>query len=196
MGTSIILLNDETGFVRLYPDWISNADEIFAGLAEAIDWQSRTIRLFGKSHPIPRLERWVGETGVGYRYSGQDYVADGWPRLLVSLPAALLEQFGWHSNGALLNYYRTGQDSMGWHADDEPELGDNPNVGILSLGQARSFQLRRSADHRDKLSVELGSGSLVWMSGPTQVNWQHSLPKRANQGARISCTFRNIRPEQ
>jgi len=192
MGTSIILLNDETGIIRLYPDWLTNADEIFAELVSDIAWQGRNIRLFGKTHPIPRLEQWIGAPGVAYRYSGQAYVAEGWPASLAELPKRLSEQFGWQSNGALLNYYRTGQDSMGWHSDNEPELGVNPSVAILSFGQARTLLLRRICNHQQKLAAELAGGSLLWMSGAVQTYWQHSLPRRATGAPRISCTFRNI----
>ncbi|WP_320823292.1 alpha-ketoglutarate-dependent dioxygenase AlkB family protein [Reinekea sp.] len=192
MLTSIKLLDDETGNIRLYPDWLANADEIFNELASSGAWQGRNIRLFGKAHPIPRLEQWIGAPGVAYRYSGHAYVAQGWPVHLAELPKRLLEQFAWQSNGALLNYYRSGQDSMGWHSDNEPELGVHPSVAILSLGQARSLLLRRIDDHRQKIKVELLGGSLLWMAGATQTYWQHSLPKRAKKAARISCTFRNI----
>jgi len=192
MLTSIKLLDDETGNIRLYPDWLANADEIFAELETSIAWQGRTIRLFGKAHAIPRLEQWIGAPGVAYRYSGQSYVAQGWPATLAALPDRLLEEFAWQSNGALLNYYRNGQDSMGWHSDNEPELGVNPSVAILSLGQARTLLMRRIDNHQNKLVLELTGGSLLWMSGATQDYWQHSLPKRANRTGRISCTFRNI----
>ncbi|MNT49849.1 hypothetical protein D3C72_1867260 [compost metagenome] len=97
-------------------------------------------------------------------------------------------------NGVLLNYYRDGQDSMGWHSDDEPELGRNPTVASLNLGGSRRFDLRRKGGSRIEHSLELGHGALLVMSGPTQHHWQHQVAKtRTPCAPRLNLTFRWIR---
>jgi len=191
MVTPIQINNDQTGLVELYPDWNQNSG-LFDSLKQQAVWQRRTIRLFGKTHPIPRLESWVGDQGVCYVYSGQTYVASGWPDILLPVVESLRRQFGWQANGALLNYYRNGSDSMGWHSDDEPELGPNPSLAILSLGASRQMQLRNIENPSQKLSVNLTPSSLLWMHGSVQHHWQHALPKRARSEERISVTFRKI----
>jgi len=92
----------------------------------------------------------------------------------------------------LLNYYRNGRDSNGWHSDDEPELGDNPVIASLSLGAPRDFQLRSKRDKSLKQTLSLEHGSLLVMRGTTQRCWQHQIPKRANAASRINLTFRTI----
>ena len=98
-------------------------------------------------------------------------------------------------NCVLLNLYRDGQDSMGWHSDDEPELGPDPSVASLSLGATRRFQLRRRRDRRTRVDLDLRHGSLLVMGPPTQAHWQHAVPKRpkaSGAGPRVNLTFRYI----
>jgi alkylated DNA repair dioxygenase AlkB len=148
--------------------------------------------LFGKYHWIPRKEAWIAESGVRYTYSRQSYAGTGWHPALEQIAERLEQQFNWVSNGALLNYYRDGSDKMGWHSDNEPELGQYPNIAILSLGSTRQLQFRQTAEPSEKLKIDLPNGSLLWITGKTQSHWQHSLPKRAQREARISCTFRKV----
>ncbi|EAR10936.1 alpha-ketoglutarate-dependent dioxygenase AlkB family protein [Reinekea blandensis] len=192
MQTPVTLLDDDSGLVKLYPEWLRNSEAFYQYCRQNLDWQSRTIRLFGKAHVIPRLECWLGDPGLRYGYSGQEYVASGWPEGFKSLLDRFQSQHDFAPNGALMNYYRSGADTMGWHADDEPELGLNPTIAILSLGGARDFHFRQHKDHSQKLKLRLPEGSLLLMSGAVQHHWQHALPKRAQARPRISCTFRRI----
>lgn len=182
--------------ISVYSGWLQDDPiDLFEALKNTVLWQSRQITLFGRAHTIPRLESFVGEQGVAYGYSAARYEANGWPVALQTSMVALSAQLGWQPNAALLNYYRNGADSMGWHADDEPEMGREPTVAILSLGATRDLRFRRRDDHKTVLNAKLDAGSLLLMSGNIQHQWQHALPKRANAGERISCTFRKIRTE-
>lgn len=186
------IVNDETGRIVLYPNWASEPDVLFKQLIEDVVWKTRTIRLFGKTSTIPRQEAWVGDAGVQYKYSHQIYTTDPWPEVLEPIVNGLKEGVA-PFNGALLNYYADGSDSMGWHSDDEPELGVNPSVAILSLGAQRDLRFRKKGNPKEAITVPLPKGSLLVMNGAIQHHWQHALPKRAKAAARISCTFRAVR---
>jgi alkylated DNA repair dioxygenase AlkB len=93
----------------------------------------------------------------------------------------------------LLNLYRDGRDGMGWHADDEPELGRNPVIASVSLGAERRFCLRHRRRRDLKIDLPLPHGSLLCMSGATQHHWLHALPKtRRPAGERINLTLRQV----
>lgn len=159
---------------------------------ENLPWEQSRVRVYGREHPIPRLEAWLGDVGVRYGYSGQSRIMKGWPAHWRPLLGAVGEAAGTDFNFALANWYRDGADRMGWHADNEAGLGRNPTVATLSFGDARDFRLRRNDNHRQTLTVKLNRGDLVVMSGAMQHHWQHSLPARAKAGDRISLTFRRI----
>jgi len=118
------------------------------------------------------------------------------PRPWRALPLEIKQQIeaatGEVFNSVLINFYRDGQDSNGWHADDEPELGYEPVIASFSLGAKRDFHLREKRDHSNKVKIGLDPGSLLMMRGQTQATWQHQIPKRANATARINLTFRTI----
>ncbi|MDN3648305.1 alpha-ketoglutarate-dependent dioxygenase AlkB [Reinekea marina] len=193
MSKPITIIDDGLSRVQVYSDWLNNADACFEKLQQEVEWQHRKIILFGKEHSIPRQESWVGEQGVGYQYSGHRYIAAGWPECLANVPAQIEKAFGWKANSALLNFYTDGQNSMGWHSDDEPELGHNPTIMILSVGEPRTFQMRHKKEKQQKHAIELAHGSLLIMSKETQHHWQHAIPKRAKiKQPRISCTFRKV----
>lgn len=170
-----------------------NSEAVFEQLKDLPIWTSRQIQLFGKYHVIPRLESWVADPGLSYRYSGKTYTPAIWPEELSNIRDSIELEFGWRANGCLLNRYRSGVDSMGWHADNEPELGLNPTVFILSLGSNRDIMFRALDPMSRKIKIFLSSGDLLLMSGGLQHHWQHSLPKRAHADERISCTFRQIK---
>ncbi|MFQ3261162.1 alpha-ketoglutarate-dependent dioxygenase AlkB family protein [Reinekea sp.] len=194
MSKPITLIDDGLSCVEVYSDWLDNADACFEKLLQEIDWKYREITLFGTQHTIPRKEAWVGEKGIAYRYSGHTYIANGWPEGLIKLPKLINRHFGWQANSALLNYYADGQQSMGWHSDNEPELGVDPTIVILSLGESRTLQLRHKSEKSKKHAIDLAHGSLLVMSKETQQNWQHAIPKRMKvKQPRISCTFRCVK---
>lgn len=184
--------------VSLDPQWLpaDEADALFATLRVTLPWQVHRVRLFGREHPAPRLSCWMGDAGASYRYSGVRHEPAPWPDALAALRERLRLELGAPFNSVLANLYRDGRDAMGWHADDERELGPAPVIASLSLGATRRFALR----HRPsglKHAIELTHGSLLVMAGATQRRWQHALPRSVRQvGERINLTFRVVAPSR
>lgn len=181
--------------IVLYDDFFDqhSSECLFQELLENIDWQQDTIRLFGKSFLVPRLSAWYGDPGTRYTYSGLTLEPLPWLVPLTTIRTQLDDVLGINFNSVLLNLYRDGNDGMGWHSDDEPELGPNPVIASLSLGAVRNFKLRHKTK-TDKLSLDLKSGSLLLMQGTTQTYWQHSVAKTKKPvEPRINLTFRVIK---
>ena len=173
----------------------SRADALHGALRAEIAWQQHCLRLFGRLIEAPRLSAWIGDPGASYRYSGTRFDPRAWTRTVASLRDALNARVGARFNSVLANLYRDGRDSMGWHADDEPELGGQPLIASLSFGAARNFRLRSRSDKRVVLTIELEHGSMLVMAGDTQRLYQHEVPKVRGQVAeRINLTFRRILP--
>ncbi|PSJ44808.1 alpha-ketoglutarate-dependent dioxygenase AlkB [Zobellella endophytica] len=179
------------GRLLWWPDaFAAEADAWFARLRCEIPWQQHRLRLFGRELDEPRLSCWMGE--AAYRYSGQTRAPEPWHPLVAEIGRRLAELCGQPFNGVLLNLYRDGRDSMGWHADDEPELGAEPVIASVSLGAARCFVLRHPGSG-ERRRLELGHGSLLVMAGEMQHHWQHALPKTAGiDRPRINLTFRRL----
>lgn len=176
--------------------WIpgARADMLFQQLSHEVDWQSRTIRIFGREIVQPRLLAFQGDPGIRYRYSGGDYEALPWHPAIEMIRNRLEIELGVRFNSVLINLYRDGRDCMGWHADDEPELGQNPAIASVSLGQKRRFVLRSRALPRQSIELVPPHGSLLVMAGDIQHAWQHQVPRTARAvGPRINLTFRRIR---
>ncbi|ASC73576.1 hypothetical protein XM38_045450 [Halomicronema hongdechloris C2206] len=200
--SSLLMLNSEPcqrhqlpdGELFYYPQWVSDPPSLFEHLQQTIPWRQDWISLYGKRHPLPRLTAWYGDPGAAYTYSGIAMAPQPWTPTLARLKAALESVAGVPFNSVLLNYYRHGRDSMGWHSDDEPELGPNPVIASLSLGGSRRFVLRhKSKPQLAKLDLTLASGSLLIMAAATQHHWQHRVPKTTKPVApRINLTFRCI----
>jgi alkylated DNA repair dioxygenase AlkB len=172
-----------------------SADEAAALLTQLtaeVAWEQRSIRIFGQEIPQPRLTAWYGDADARYTYSGLAWEPRPWLPALQALLQRLEAATGAPFNSVLLNLYRDGRDSMGWHADDEPELGSAPAIASLSLGATRRFRLRpRAGLGHAPFGLDLPSGSLLLMRGPTQQHWQHALPKTARPiGPRLNLTFR------
>ncbi|WP_286237354.1 alpha-ketoglutarate-dependent dioxygenase AlkB family protein [Neptuniibacter halophilus] len=178
----------------LEPDFLPASDQEaqLARLSQEINWHQDKIRLFGREQLIPRLQAFMGAPGIHYRYSGLTLEASGWHPVVEHYRQRLLQATGTEFNAVLLNLYRDGQDSMGWHRDNEPELGKDPVIASLSLGASRRFLLRHQGDQR-RLELTLTGGSLLWMGRGIQQQWQHSIPKtrRCNM-PRINLTFRQV----
>ncbi|MDU9415686.1 alpha-ketoglutarate-dependent dioxygenase AlkB [Pseudomonas sp. zfem005] len=182
--------------LRFEPHWLSveEADDWFARLVAETPWEQPSVHLHGRDYPVPRLLAWYGDAEASYRYSGLVHRPLPWTPLLAEIRARVQEAVGQPLNGALLNYYRDGQDSMGWHSDDEAELGRDPLIASLNLGGTRRFDLRRKGSGRIGHSLQLGHGVLLVMSGPTQHHWQHQVAKtRTPCDPRLNLTFRWIR---
>ncbi len=173
-------------------DWLSaaEADALLAKLEARSDWTQGRIRMFGREIPEPRLTFFEGDSGLRYTYAHRSLEGQGWSPELETLRDRFASDFGIRTNTVLANLYRDGQDSMGWHRDNEPELGPDPLVVSLSLGATRDFDVRRDADkwtHR----FALGHGDLLLMGSDSQTNWTHSIPKRLKiNSLRINLTFR------
>jgi len=169
-------------------------DAIFETLKDEIFWKQEPIKLFGKTIMQPRLTALYGDPNVPYGYSGIRMTSQPFSPALQVIKARIEPLAGVAFTHVLLNRYRDGKDSMGWHRDNEKELGINPVIGSVSFGAARDFQFRLYKTKSEKRSLMLSHGSLLIMKGETQHHWEHQIPKRANvEGERINLTFRVIR---
>lgn len=186
--------------MRLCPGWLgrSEADALLTSLREAVAWENHRVRLFGRELPSPRLSCWIGDPGTGYTYSGTRFEPRPWPEPLLDLRQRVERDCDARFNSVLANLYRDGDDAMGWHSDDEPELGHAPVIASLSLGATRRFRLRPKrakvvGERVASQAIELEHGSLLRMAGETQRHYQHALPRtRSVRDARINLTFRWI----
>ncbi|WP_075990015.1 alpha-ketoglutarate-dependent dioxygenase AlkB family protein [Vibrio fluvialis] len=168
----------------------TQADHAFSVLTQELDWQQEAITLFGKSVLQPRLQAWYGDKA--YTYSGLTMPPKAWTPMLTDLKQRCEVLTGQAFNSVLANLYRDGQDSMGWHQDNEPELGQQPVIASLSLGETRRFVLRH-LHSKEKFELPLSHGSLLIMAGNTQHFWQHCVPKTVRAlEPRINLTFRLI----
>jgi alkylated DNA repair dioxygenase AlkB len=185
----------EGAWVDVQNDWLpaDEATALFETLIVELAWEQRHIVLFGKQILQPRLIAWAGE--LPYRYSGQTLERRPWPEVTRAVRARVNATVHVEFNHVLINRYRDGQDSMGYHADAEPELGADPVVATLSLGAARRFSLRRHDKRAAEppMSLWLQHGSLLVMGGSCQRHYRHAIP-RAERAAepRISLTFRKL----
>jgi len=162
------------------------ADRYFVELRDTLAWEQKP-GVFG--HMQPRLTASYGDEGATYRYSGTENVALPWTATMLEIKEKI-EAVQGEYNYCLLNRYRSGSDSMGWHADDEPEMGNV--IGSLSLGATRQFRIRHNATREIK-TFSVKSGTLIIMAGTMQQFWKHDVPKtKENVGERINLTFRKI----
>jgi alkylated DNA repair dioxygenase AlkB len=184
------------GRLDYYPQALAGqqADRLFADLRAQLDWACEPIVMFGREVMQPRLVAFYGERGLCYRYSGKTLKASGWPGLLEGLRGQLECMLGEPFNSALCNLYRDGSDYMGWHADNEPELGQEPVIASVSLGARRRFVLK-TRDGTERHEISPAHGSLLVMSGTLQQQWLHQVPRtRRSVGERINLTFRTVVP--
>lgn len=185
----------QDGDVRLYRQWFppDEARDWFDRLHREIRWRQSSIRMHGKTLPVPRLDAWYGDPGRAYTYSGLRFEPLAWTPGLRSLRLELEAQLGYQFNSVLANLYRDGRDSVAWHSDDEPELGSEPVIASISLGAERRFALKHKYRRQPSLRLDLPPGSLLLMAGATQRYWVHQLAKTTRPvGPRINLTFRRI----
>jgi alkylated DNA repair dioxygenase AlkB len=169
-------------------------EKIFEQLRHETKWQHDHVVVWGKRHLQPRLTAWYGDSGRSYSYSGTEMHALPWTNLLLDLKRKVEEFTGAEFNSVLLNLYRDQRDRMGFHSDNERELGPEPTIASLSYGETRTllFKHKRKKDLPPK-SVSLTSGSLLLMKGVTQQNWNHGINSESHPcGPRINLTFRRI----
>ena len=182
---------------NFYPPSVSDA--FLAELTSELAWEQGEITLFGKKVLEPRLSAWYGDAGKSYTYSGKKQEPLPWQSGLLQIKTdaekAIVEHLKCdiYLNSVLCNYYRNGQDSMGFHADNEKELGQNPVIASINFGETRRFQFRRRDDKVVKYELELTHGSLLVMAGAMQQHWLHAVPKEPKRTKpRINLTFRHI----
>lgn len=179
-----------------YPNFFdqTDANAIFEKLKTSTNWQQDEITVFGKKHLQPRLTALFGNNGKSYSYSNIKMMPSPWTALLEKIKLKIQSVVQTNFSTVLLNFYRSGQDSNGWHADDEKELGQNPVIASVSFGAPRFFYLKHITNKSLKQKILLEHGSLLVMSGTTQHFWKHQIPKTTKQVAeRINLTFRLIR---
>lgn len=198
-ATSIEFQNNllpERGQAYLLPFFFNQAQSshLFVRLLNDIQWKQEPITLFGRKIMQPRLTAWQGE--AGYAYSGTQMKAQAWSPVVQEIKEKVENACGQRFSGALLNLYRDGSDSMGWHRDNEKELGPEPFIASVSFGASRTFHMRLYDDKKVKRTLSLGDGSLLVMAEATQRFWEHSVPKTARKiGPRINITFRRLFPD-
>lgn len=191
--TDLQLPDSDIGY---YPNFVkpSEADQYFKVLKETTPWQQDDIRVFGKTYPQPRLTALFGDNDKPYSYSNITLYPHRFTDELLELRNKLKTELGVHFTSCLLNLYRNGKDSNGWHADDEKVLGKNPVIASVTLGQERYFHLKHKSKKDLKHKLLLGHGSLLLMKGETQHCWYHQIPKTAKRvQERINITFRVIK---
>ena len=160
-----------------------------------IPWERHRLKIFGRTLDAPRLSCWIGDADATYTYSRTRFVPHPWTPALSELRRAVETMCDARFNSVLCNLYRDGNDAMGWHSDNEQELGEEPVIASLSFGATRRFRLRHRADPSQRLDIDLAAGSLLLMRGATQENYQHDLPRTKRiVGERINLTFRLIHP--
>lgn len=180
--------------VDWYPHWLSpdEAAIAFSALVDEVQWKQDLIRTPGGVKPLPRLTAWQGDPGAVYVYSGIRNEPSPWTPTVQALKSLAEATCGTRFNSVLLNRYRSGEDSMGWHADREPELGEQPVIASVSLGVPRRFDFRHNETGQLR-AFELTSGSLLVMCGRTQREWRHRIAKAPGVRAeRINLTFRSV----
>lgn len=181
--------------VRYYPNFLSEAQatDYFQTLLKTTPWREDSITLFGKTYPQPRLTALYGEEAKPYTYSGITMNPLPFEHIHLEIKKRIQDVCPENFTTVLLNLYRNGQDSNGWHSDDEKELGANPIIASISLGARRVFQLKHSARKDERYKFSLQHGSLLIMQGETQHYWKHQIPKTKKQcSPRINMTYRII----
>jgi alkylated DNA repair dioxygenase AlkB len=172
-------------------------ESLYDQLVDETPWEQKPITIYGKTFMQPRLIAWYGDPGKTYRYSGASFTPLPFTTLLGRLKDRVEDLLGVEFNSVLLNYYRGGADSIGFHSDDEPELGREPVIVSLSYGSPRTFVFKHKRKSHPDVKVDLGDGDLLVMMGKTQENWKHGVNKlRATHPdfakGRVNLTFRRI----
>lgn len=169
-------------------------ENYFAELFKKMPWEADELMMFGRRIITKRKTAWIGDQGIRYTYSHRTKIPTPWSPPLIEIKTKIEKITSAQFNACLLNLYHSGQEAMGWHSDDEKELGNDPLIASLSLGTARKFSFRHKTT-KEKVSLELVDGQLLLMKGETQKYWSHSLHRSAKiHEPRINLTFRYIHP--
>jgi len=189
-------LNLPDSTISYYPDFITKkiANNLFEALRHKVPWQQENIKVFGKIYPQPRLIALYGNNGKPYSYANISMQPNEFTPELLDLKQSIETKTTAIFTTCLLNLYRNGKDSNGWHSDNEKELGKNPVIASITLGQERFFHLKHRSKKDQKHKILLAHGSLLLMQGETQHHWLHQIPKTAKPiKERINLTFRVIK---
>ncbi len=181
--------------VVYYPTFFNpkESNELFNTLLNSIKWRQDQITVFGKTYPQPRLTALYADNDKSYSYSDITMTPDSFTEELVCIKEKIEGISKTRFTTCLLNLYRDGQDSNGWHADNEKELGKNPTIASVSLGEERWFHFKHKKDKSLRQKILLQNGSLLIMKGKTQDHWLHQIPKTKKViSPRINLTFRII----
>jgi alkylated DNA repair dioxygenase AlkB len=184
-------------YIYIY-NFFSNLEcnEFYMRLKEQIKWKQESMNMYGKQLNFPRLTAWYGDRDKPYSFSGIKLQPNPWTEDLLLIKSKVESQTDKVFNSVLLNQYRDGNDSISWHTDAEPELGNNPVIASVTFGATRKFQLRHK-ETKEKIELELVNGSLLVMQGELQHFWQHQIPKSTTvKNGRINLTFRSIYPKK
>ncbi len=167
--------------------------DLFYYLQQNLCWQQPNVTVYNKTGPIPRLQCFISENNIEYGYSHSKLIVEPWPDILLAMRKRLERHLNQPLNSLLVNYYRDGNDTMGWHSDDEAELGHQPTIVCISLGAERVLKLKHKASNK-VTNLKLHSGSCLIMSGNSQRDYQHAIAKQTTLAhPRISLTFRLIK---
>lgn len=195
MHNDEINLLSQDGEMYYIPHLFNTRESVmfYNALFHGIQWKQQKIKMFGRILDMPRLTAWYGDEGKKYSYSNVENIPLPWTETLIEIKEKVEQQAEEAFNSVLINFYRDGFDSMGWHKDDEKELGLNPVIASVSFGGTRKFKIKHVNQRELKADIELEDGSLLLMRGATQHYWSHSIPKTmAKVEPRINLTFRNI----
>lgn len=167
--------------------------DLFYYLQQNLCWQQPNVTVYNKTGPIPRLQCFISENNIEYGYSHSKLIVEPWPDVLLAMRKHLERHLNQQFNSLLVNYYRDGNDTMGWHSDDEAELGHQPTIVCISLGAERVLKLKHKASNKIT-DLKLHSGSCLIMSGNSQRDYRHAITKQTTLAhPRISLTFRLIK---
>lgn len=180
------------GWIIYHENFLQESSLLFERLITEIPWKSGQIKLFGKTYPIPRMQSFHSVKHLNYTYSGLRMNSEKWHPILAQINSQIKKEYQFSFNACLVNLYRNGMDSNGWHADNEHELGKNPLIASVSLGVERTFKLKHIYSN-EQIKLSLNDGSLLIMGGEIQHFWKHEVPKQVKiTDSRINLTFRNI----
>jgi len=189
-------IENENLKIKYYENYfdLNDSDRLMAKLKTDVQWKRETATVWGKKIEMKRRIAWYGDEGKSYTYSGLTVHPNKWNEVLLEIKQRVEKVSSTKFNSVLLNEYKSGEVGMGWHSDDEKELGRNPVIASVSFGAERDFFLKnKSNKNLDKIIVNLKNGSLLFMLGSTQHHWNHSIPKRMKvKNERINLTFRKI----
>ena len=164
----------------------------FKSCLNDLNWEKGFIKIFGKTHQIPRLQSWYADNGIEYTYSGKKLKRHNWNETLIEIKGEIEKITSFKFNSVLANLYRDENDSMGLHSDNEKELGINPVIASLSLGESRDLYFKHKKIKKS-LNIPQKNGQLIVMHGETQKYWKHEIKKTKKlKKPRINLTFRNI----